>query len=1204
MRSGTVNRTESATRSEDIFTSGKMGVLIPNFQAIFEAIPGLYLVLTPDFVIVAVSDAYLQATMRKREEILGCVMFDAYPDNPNDPDATGVRNLRDSLENVLKHLLPHTMAVQKYDIRRPESEGGGFEERYWSPVNSPVFGANGEVSHIIHRAEDVTEFVQMQQQRNEERRINQTQEQRLRLEAERTQANLQSVLSSLRDGFLTLDCNWCYTYINDRQTKMIGMRREDVIGRNMWELFPDLVGSELYQQFERAMTEQAPLQFEYYYAAWNRWFENRIYPIPDGIAILCAEITDRKQAAAALHQSEERFRQMAETIQSVFWLFDPQAHQILYVSPAYKQIWGRERDHLYTDFSSWIETIHPDDRERIRAASARCLANGNSDEEYRVVRPDGSIRWVRDRGFIVRDPDGQPYRLAGVAEDITDRKRAENERNSVEVTLRHSEQRYRSLIEATSQIIWDTKAEGEFVTEQPGWSAFTGQTFDELKGWGWLNAIHPDDRANTTQVWLAAVANRTLYEVEHRLRRHDGVYRFMSVRAVPMFEEDGTTREWIGSHTDITDRKSAEAALRESEERFRNMADNAPVMVWVTDAGGYCTYLSQSWYNFSGQTEETGLGFGWLDAIHPKDSEYSKNIFLAANERHEAFRLEYRLRRKDGEYRSCIDAASPWFGLDGQFKGYIGSVIDITDRKQAEMTVREAEDRLRLALESTELGTWDLNPISGELKWDNGCKAMFGLSPDATVNYDVFLAGLHPDDRDRTQVAVAGALNPTNGEYDIEYRTVGLEDGVERWIAAKGKVVFNQAGEAVRFIGTVLNITEKKRAEAEREQLLQREQIAREAAERANRIKDEFLAVLSHELRSPLNPILGWSRLLQNGKLNAAKTTAALATIERNAKLQVQLIEDLLDISRILRGKLVLNAMPLDLGSVISGALETVKLAADVKSLQIQTEITPAVSAIADATRLQQVVWNLLSNAVKFTPQGGKIEVSLTPVGNHAQIQVRDTGKGIRAEFLPYVFDHFQQEDGSTTRKFGGLGLGLAIARQIIEMHGGMVFASSPGEGQGATFTVQIPLALKSVEMSSITPSAKSTCDLSGIRVLVVDDEADSREFIAFVLEQENAIVTAVSSGFDALQAFSQSIPHIIVSDIGMPQIDGYMLMRQIRMLPPNRGGCVPAIALTAYAGELDQQQAIAAGFQRHIAKPIEPNAVVEIMVELVRRRD
>lgn len=414
---------------------------MPNFQAIFEAIPGLYLVLTPDFVIVAVSDAYLQATMRKREEILGCVMFDAYPDNPNDPHATGVRNLRASLENVLKHQKPHTMAVQKYDIRRPESEGGGFEERYWSPVNSPVF-ANGEISHIIYRVEDVTEFVQMQQQRNEECRINQMQEQTLRLEAEMAQANLQNVLSSLRDGFLTLDRNWCYTYINDRQIEMIGMRREDVIGRNIWELFPDLVGSELYQQFERAMTAQTPIQFEYYYAAWNRWFENRIYPIPDGIAILCAEITDRKQAAAALHQSEERFRQMAETIQSVFWLFEPQAHQLLYVSPAYKQIWGRDCDHLYVDFSSWIETIHPDDQERIRTAPARCLANGSSDEEYRVVRPDGSIRWVRDHGFVVRDLDGQPYRLAGVAEDITDRKRAENERNSVEVTLRHSEQRY------------------------------------------------------------------------------------------------------------------------------------------------------------------------------------------------------------------------------------------------------------------------------------------------------------------------------------------------------------------------------------------------------------------------------------------------------------------------------------------------------------------------------------------------------------------------------------------------------------------------------------------------------------------------------------------------------------------------------------------------------------------------------------------
>ncbi len=393
-------------------------------------------------------------------------------------------------------------------------------------------------------------------------------------------------------------------------------------------------------------------------------------------------------------------------------------------------------------------------------------------------------------------------------------------------------------------------------------------------------------------------------------------------------------------------------------------------------------------------------------------------------------------------------------------------------------------------------------------------------------------------------------------------------------------------------------ISDRKIAESEREQLLLREQAAREQAERANRVKDEFLAVLSHELRTPLNPILGWSRLLQNGRLNPAKTTEALATIERNAKLQVQLIDDLLDVSRILRGKLVLNAVPLGLSDVIFAAIDTIRLAASAKSQQITPRITPNVTVIGDTTRLQQVVWNLLSNAVKFTPQGGKIEVSLTCVDINAEIQVKDTGKGINPDFLPYVFEHFQQEDVSTTRKFGGLGLGLAIARQLVELHGGTVAVDSPGEGLGATFTVKIPLASDAIQTSAPL-QLPNLSNLSGINILVVDDEPDSREFVAFTLAQEQANVTTAASGAEALLVFAQTVPDLLVSDIGMPEMNGYTLMRTIRA--SEQGKSIPAIALTAYAGEINEQQALEAGFQRHIAKPVDPNTVVAIALSLVR---
>lgn len=398
---------------------------------------------------------------------------------------------------------------------------------------------------------------------------------------------------------------------------------------------------------------------------------------------------------------------------------------------------------------------------------------------------------------------------------------------------------------------------------------------------------------------------------------------------------------------------------------------------------------------------------------------------------------------------------------------------------------------------------------------------------------------------------------------------------------------------------------QRKQIAVEREHLLAQEQAARQAAESANRIKDEFLAVLSHELRSPLNPILGWSRLLLQGKVDAEKTKMAIATIERNAQLQVQLINDLLDMSRILRGKMSLSPTCLDLSQVIAAALETVQLAAQSKSIQIQTTVLPDVeTVIGDAGRLQQVVWNLLSNAVKFTPQGGQITVTLTQTGTHAQIQVIDTGKGIRRDFLPYVFEHFRQEDEATTRRFGGLGLGMAIMRQIVEMHGGTVAVDSPGLGQGATFTVQIPLAPRLSELPTPKASPDLTLDLSGIHILVVDDQVDSREFVVFILEQANAIITSVSSGIEALQSIEQSVPDLVVSDIGMPDMDGYMLMQQIRAMPPNQGGNIPAIALTAYAREVDHRRALEAGFQRHISKPLEPNQFVQAVLSALQNAE
>ncbi|MBW4665154.1 MAG: response regulator [Chroococcus sp. CMT-3BRIN-NPC107] len=427
-----------------------------------------------------------------------------------------------------------------------------------------------------------------------------------------------------------------------------------------------------------------------------------------------------------------------------------------------------------------------------------------------------------------------------------------------------------------------------------------------------------------------------------------------------------------------------------------------------------------------------------------------------------------------------------------------------------------------------------------------------------------------------------------------------------RWFGVKVDPILGVKGDFTGTVQILTDITERKLAEAARTELLQRERATREQAEANSRMKDEFLAIVSHELRSPLNAILGWSKLLRTRKLDESVRDRAMETIERNALLQVQMIEDLLDISRIIRGTIRLSACPIELKIPIEAAIQTVLLAAQAKEIQLTTAFDPTIGMVsADSDRLQQVIWNLLSNAIKFTPPGGSIEVRLSVTSSAspvAQIQIIDTGCGISKEFIPHVFDRFRQQDGSMTRSYSGLGLGLAIARQLVELHGGTLKAQSQGEGKGATFTIELPLISRVVE--SIETQAKrsvqpinSNClpgedlpKLNGKLVLVVDDEEDNIEVIKAGLQEYNVEVITANSALKAMEIVTKSKLDAIVSDIGMPNEDGYELIKKIRdweisqKLAP-----IGAIALTAYAREEDRQRAITSGFQMHLSKPIEP---------------
>jgi signal transduction histidine kinase/CheY-like chemotaxis protein len=402
-------------------------------------------------------------------------------------------------------------------------------------------------------------------------------------------------------------------------------------------------------------------------------------------------------------------------------------------------------------------------------------------------------------------------------------------------------------------------------------------------------------------------------------------------------------------------------------------------------------------------------------------------------------------------------------------------------------------------------------------------------------------------------------------------------------------------------------ISELQRSEEARGNLLLRAERARSEAEAANRIKDEFLATLSHELRTPLTSLLGWSSVLREGRRDAKILAQGLDAIDRNAKVQAQLIDDLLDVSRIVSGKLNLDVRPLDITSVARAAINVVQPAADAKGITLDYFAEPGVGAIsADSARLHQIIWNLLSNAVKFTPQGGKISVRVEQDGSNARVTVKDTGQGIDSEFLPRVFDRFRQADSSTTRSFGGLGLGLAIVRHLVELHGGTVSAHSDGVNKGATFTATFPLIADRAEPVTVGHAAEingtDNHSLDGLRVLLVDDEPEARQIISTVITRTGAEVRSCESAHEALAKLAEWRPDVILSDIAMPEQDGYSFIRQVRSLPRDKGGDTPAAALTAYARDIDRTHALAAGYQMHIPKPIGASQLVTMIARLAGR--
>ncbi|MFN2433085.1 MAG: PAS domain S-box protein [Gemmatimonadota bacterium] len=836
---------------------------------------------------------------------------------------------------------------------------------------------------------------------------------------------------------------------------------------------------------------------------------------------------DAQNQEEALRATEERYRLLVDNVQDYAILMLDADGRIVSWNPGAERAYGYTAEEIvgrhYSVFHQEADRVMglPEIEFDIVLREERVESVG-----WRL-RKDGTRFWASVLMTALRDLRGELRGFSKMTRDITERKRAEDERTALlarEQAARGraeaSERYHRLLSETIPQIVWTARPDGYVDYFNQRWSDYTGHTVEETRGWAWQAVLHPDDRAGAVARWRQAIRTGEVYEAECRFRRAaDGTARWHLVRALPVRDLDGNVIQWFGTCTDIDERKRAEQASR---------------------------FLAEATSALSSSLDE-----------------------------------EQALARVA---RLAVPRMGDW------------CLVDLAEEggERRRVAAVHADPARQELVEDLELGA-----PAGAPETRGIARVLGSGEPDLAEDLpEAELAGLAPD---------AGQL--------ARLRALSVRSYVCVALRARGRTLgaltlgSGEPGRRFAF-GDLVAVEELARRAA---LALDNARLFREA-QRSNRVKDEFLSTLSHELRTPMTSILGWTQMLRTGELDPATAERGLDVIHRSARQQAQLIEDLLDISRIITGKLRLEMHPVELTSAIEAAVHALQPAAEAREIRLETQLEAAAPVHGDPDRLQQVVWNVLSNAIKFTPPGGRVEVRLERSGSQVRIVVSDTGKGIDPAFLPYVFNRFSQADGSTTRSHGGLGLGLAIVRHLVELHGGTVHAHSDGEDRGSVFTVALPVravhAGEPEERGEVGPVAAAghlaapghTDVLAGVRMLVVDDEPEGRDLLSTVLRWYGAEVTAVGSASEALAELGRGPQDVLVSDIGMPDKDGYALIREIRALEPERGGRIPAAAVTAYAADEDRSRVLASGFQIHVTKPVEPDALAKAVARLARR--
>ena len=1024
-----------------------------------------------------------------------------------------------------------------------------------------------------------------------------------------------TMLASVLDAVVALDPQQRIRYLNAAAERQYRVRASEVIGaplgqlyRCCWlnpadeALFSDALQStgRWHGEYEQELPDGRRLHVDAMFSVL-RTDQGEVL----GTLACMRDVSESASMRSALRDSEEQFRSWLMNIPAAIYIKDPDGRYLLANQGAQQALKAAVSVVGRDDF----ELMPRETAERLRAQDHEVLASNHASQREQFIYDRHYIALT----FPLRSGDGKPTAVCGIGVDVTDLKRAQLELAQARDEL--SKQvgaltRLRDL--ATQPLTGDDPSsllESILRTAADLHDASHGLISLVDSSTGGLQAaasINLDSLAIRQLTGLLPVSGGGEFTGPRRLVIHDietepcierfrEVARRIGFRAVhttPVLARDGFVLGMLSLHfryprrptemethvaelcarqvADAIEAASSQQALRESEERFRTMADNAPVMVWVADEQHSCTYLSKSWCEFTGQREADGLGFGWANVVHPDDRDQVYREFVDAAEQRRTLRLECRFKRHDGMYRWCINAATPRFATDSSFVGFVGSVMDITERKAQEEALRQSEKLYRAIGESLDYGIWICDSDGRNRYVSEAFLRLIGLSQEECSLYG-WVRQLHPDEAQQTLtdwrecVRVGGVWNHTR-------RYLGV-DGEYHSILSRGLPVRDEAGRIVCWAGINLDVS--------------REQAAEAALREADRRKDDFLALLSHELRNPLAPIRSALELLKLHDPGSESAAHGVAIIDRQLDNLVRLVDDLLDLSRINRGKLDLRLESVPLTECIDNAVDTARpyLEAAGHVFELSLPAEPVVVQ-GDRVRLTQMIGNLLNNSAKYTPPGGCVKLHATVSGGEVRISVADNGIGIAAESLQSIFAMFKQLDRDHHRSGGGLGVGLALVKALAEMHGGHVVAESAGEGRGSVFTITLPEGCGVPEVSSEQPPlATALADSSAFRILIADDNSDAAQTLAMLLNVMGHQTRIVNDGQQAVDAVQSFAPDFVFMDIGMPKLDGLEATRRIRELVLARQPRIIAVTGWGQPGDLEKSQS--AGMDHHVVKPI-----------------